>query len=232
MNAKRLSERLACVASFVKPGSVLADIGSDHAYLPCWLIQNSRIDKAVAGEVVRGPYESAKRNVAKEGLGDRITVRLADGLQAIMPEDGVDTVTIAGMGGTLIASILEAGAGRLADVNRLILQPNVHAKAIREWGAANGWRLIGEAILKEDRKLYEVLAMERGHAAYSPEEMLMGPFLMNERTEPFLEKWQGEAAEISRVLDRLSSSAQSPEASEKHRQLSETKELIERVLTD
>ncbi|REB10002.1 tRNA (adenine-N(1))-methyltransferase [Sporosarcina sp. BI001-red] len=230
MNAKNLSERLRLVASFAKQGTVLADIGSDHAYLPCWLIQEGQISRAIAGEVVKGPFESAKRNVAKEGLTDNIVVRLANGLQAILPEDGVETVTIAGMGGSLIASILENDPERLTGVKRIIVQPNIHAMAIREWAVRHSWGIVNEAILKEDHKIYEILVLERGEQSYKSEQLLMGPILLQERSDVFQEKWIGELNEISRVINVLTQSAQSEEAKVKRKQLSDTKDLIERVL--
>lgn len=230
MNAKNLSERLRLVASFAEQGTVLADIGSDHAYLPCWLIQNGQISRAIAGEVVKGPFESAKRNVAKEGLADQITVRLADGLQAIHPEDGVETITIAGMGGSLIASILNNDAKRLSGVKRIIVQPNIHAMAIREWAIHHSWKIVKETILKEDHKIYEILVLERGETSYSYDELLMGPILIQERSAVFEEKWQGELNEIDRVINVLTQSAQSDEAKAKRQKLSETKRMIERVL--
>lgn len=107
MNAQKLSKRLEAVASFVPTGAIVADIGSDHAYLPCYLIHKGIVNKAIAGEVVKGPFESAVKQVKLEGLEESITVRLADGLEAIKETDGVNTVTIAGMGGPLIVSILE-----------------------------------------------------------------------------------------------------------------------------
>lgn len=107
MNAQNLSKRLEKVASFVPKGAIVADIGSDHAYLPCYLVHKGIIQKAVAGEVVKGPYQSALKKVKEEGLENQITVRLADGLEAIESADHVDTITIAGMGGSLIVSILE-----------------------------------------------------------------------------------------------------------------------------
>ena len=162
MNAQKLSKRLETVASFVPTGAVIADIGSDHAYLPCYLVHKGIASRAIAGEVVKGPYESAVRQVRTEGLTQSITVRLADGLAAIQEEDHVNTVTIAGMGGPLIVSILEKHPASLKNVTRLILQPNIHAKVIREWAIANGWAILDEVILEEDDKIYEVLVLQRG----------------------------------------------------------------------
>lgn len=152
MNAQKLSKRLETVASFVPTGAVVADIGSDHAYLPCYLVYNGVVTRAIAGEVVKGPFDSALKQVKLEGLEDNITVRLADGLKAIEESDNVDTITIAGMGGPLIVSILEKNPHALKTVTRLILQPNIHAKVIRQWAIRNQWAILEEVILKEDEK--------------------------------------------------------------------------------
>ena len=94
------------VASFVPAGARLLDVGSDHAYLPIALLQEGKIEAAIAGEVVEGPYQSALQNVADNGLEDKIEVRLANGLAAFEPADCISCITIAGMGGRLIADIL------------------------------------------------------------------------------------------------------------------------------
>ncbi len=208
MNTVRLSTRLATVASFVEVGAVVADIGSDHAYLPCYLIHNGTVQKAIAGEVVKGPFDSAVRNVRREGLSSTVTVRLANGLFAIEEGDAVDTVTIAGMGGPLIATILESGKDRLQGVKRIITQPNIYAKAIREWAVANDWTIHNEAILKEDGKIYEIIVLERGTATYDELELLVGPFLLQSRSAVFLEKWERELTEWQRVLGSLEQAEQ------------------------
>ncbi|MET1013626.1 MAG: tRNA (adenine(22)-N(1))-methyltransferase TrmK [Paenisporosarcina sp.] len=203
MNAQRLSERLSRVANYIPSASIVADIGSDHAYLPCFLIHNNLASKAIAGEVAKGPYESALTHVKEEGLDHAITVRFANGLKAIEEEDFVDTVTIAGMGGPLIASILNSDLDRLTSVKRLILQPNIHAKAIREWAITNGWKLIAEDILKEDDKIYEILVLEKGDMFLTSAELLLGPFLMKTKNDVFLSKWQKESAEWTRILEAI-----------------------------
>ena len=133
MNEIKLSKRLKAVADYVDNGARLADIGSDHAYLPTYLMQKLVIDFAVAGEVVKGPFEIAKNHVAEADLSDRIVVRLANGLGAIENTDKIDTIVIAGMGGILISEILEAGKEKLGHVKRLILQPNNHEESLRQW---------------------------------------------------------------------------------------------------
>ncbi|MBT2569079.1 tRNA (adenine(22)-N(1))-methyltransferase TrmK [Planococcus sp. ISL-110] len=232
MNAQQLSHRLTKVAHHVPQGAVVADIGSDHAYLPCYLVLTGTIDKAVAGEVVKGPYESAQKQVQQEGLTGQIDVRLASGLDAIHPEDGITAVTIAGMGGPLICSILEQGKERLAGVERLILQPNVHAKSIREWAVANGWTIAEEEILKENEKIYEILVLEKAPSAvlWTPQQLLMGPELLKEKTAIFHEKWTRESDQWKKIVASMEATTQTVEIMEKKQELIEKIKLVEEVL--
>lgn len=230
MNTERLSNRLAAVASFVETGSVVADIGSDHAYLPCFLIRTGKVSRAIAGEVAKGPFDSAVRNVRREGLSESVTVRWADGLFAIEAQDGVDTITIAGMGGPLIAAILEKGQEHLQHVKRIIAQPNIHAKAVREWAVANGWKIIDEHILKEDSKIYEIVVLEKGVARYDELELTVGPFLLASKTDVFQEKWEREVSEWERVLHSLEKAEETDAIHMKKEQLKKQIELVGKVL--
>ncbi|MGN4124473.1 tRNA (adenine(22)-N(1))-methyltransferase [Lysinibacillus sphaericus] len=230
MNAQKLSKRLETVAKFVPTGAVVADIGSDHAYLPCYLIHKGIASYAVAGEVVKGPFESAVGQVQKEGLTDKITVRLADGLAAVEGTDHVDTVTIAGMGGPLIVSILEKHPQSLQGVTRLILQPNIHAKVIREWALANNWAILDEEILEEDDKIYEILVLQRGPMELTAAEILYGPKLMLRKAPAFIKKWTREKENWQRVLRSIEGAEQTPEIEGKRAELIAQLKLVEGVL--
>jgi tRNA (adenine22-N1)-methyltransferase len=230
LNTERLSNRLAAVASFVEKGATIADIGSDHAYLPCFLVSTSQVKRAIAGEVAKGPFDSAVRNVRREGLQEAVTVRLANGLFAIEEQDEVDTVTIAGMGGPLITSILEDGKKHLQGVNRIIAQPNIYAKVIREWAVSNGWKIIDEHILKEDGKIYEIIVLEKGIAHYDELELTVGPFLIAGKSDVFLEKWERESAEWKRVLQSLENADETDAIQLKKKQLITQIELVGKVL--
>lgn len=219
MNAQKLSLRLAKVASYVPTGAVVADIGSDHAYLPCYLVHKGIASRAIAGEVVKGPYESAVRQVRTEGLQDKIEVRLADGLAAVTEHDRVDTVTICGMGGPLIVSILTKDPESLKHATRLILQPNIHAKVIREWALSNGWAILDESILKEDGKIYEVLVLQRGAMTITEAEKLLGSKLMAEKNEVFVEKWTREIDNWQRILHSIENVEQTDEIIAKREEL-------------
>ncbi len=148
------------VASLVPAGARVADIGSDHAYLPAALVLDGKIDFAIAGEVVKGPYENAVHEIKDHQLEGRVIPRLADGLAAIEPADKVDTITIAGMGGSLIASILEKDKNKLTGIKRLVLQPNVGLAAIEPADkvdtitiAGMGGSLIASILEKDKNKL-------------------------------------------------------------------------------
>ncbi|MDN4495351.1 tRNA (adenine(22)-N(1))-methyltransferase [Ureibacillus aquaedulcis] len=232
MNAQKLSKRLEAVASFVPTGAVVADIGSDHAYLPCYLVHNGIVKKAIAGEVVKGPYESALRQVKLEGLEDNITVRLADGLKAVEQRDGVDTITIAGMGGPLIVSILEQCPEVLHSVTRLILQPNIHAKVIREWAIRNHWAILDEVILKEDDKIYEILVLQRGDMELTEQETLLGKQLMVNKSDVFVEKWTKEIANWKRILSSIEKADHTTDIAKKREDVMHHINLVEEVLND
>lgn len=226
----QLSKRLQQVAEFVKENAVLADIGSDHAYLPAYLVKKGIIQRAIAGEVVKGPYESAVRNVKREDLESHITVRLANGLEAIKREDNVDTVTIAGMGGALIATILEEGKEQLEVVERIITQPNIHAEAIRQWAVTNDWGIVEERILKEDGKIYEVVVLEKGKSSYTMKELLLGPFLLKEKSVVFHEKWQREIKQWQTILQSLKDASEDVSIAEKRDALNKKITIVEEVL--
>lgn len=230
MNAQQLSKRLAKVGEFVPSQSRLADIGSDHAYLPVRLMLAKKISYAVCGEVVKGPYESALHQVTLQGLADNITVRLADGLFAIEPSDKIDTITICGMGGTLIKQILLEGKERITGEELLILQPNVGEATLRKYLVANGYTIIAEEILEENKKIYEIIVAKKLVQPMSLNEAqyLFGPLLMQEKSPVFIKKWQRELMQRQRVLQQLQNSAQNHD--EKIAELQVEMKLIEEVL--
>ena len=230
MNAKKLSERLKTVASFVDKNTKLADIGSDHAYLPCYLVHTGIISQAIAGEVVRGPFESAQKQVKSEGLENNIDVRFGNGLEVIKEEDNVETITIAGMGGPLIASILEAGKDKLKNADKLILQPNIHAKAIREWALKEDWKIVDETILEEHDKIYEILVLKKGEMELTELELLVGPILLNERSDVYKKKWINELNEWQRIIDQLDKIQETAEVQQKKEELQRKIKLVKEAL--
>ena len=198
-----ISKRLEMVASFVPQGAVILDVGSDHAYLPIELVERGQIETAIAGEVVEGPYQSAVKNVESHGLKEKIQVRLANGLAAFEEEDQVSVITIAGMGGRLIATILEEGLDKLSNIQRLILQPNNREDDLRIWLQEHGFQIVAESILEEAGKFYEILVVEAGQMKLSASDVRFGPFLSKEVSPVFVQKWQKEAAKLEFALGQI-----------------------------
>ena len=198
-----ISKRLELVASFVPQRAILLDVGSDHAYLPIDLVEKDLIERAIAGEVVEGPYQSAVKNVEAHGLKEKIQVRLANGLAAFEETDQVSVITIAGMGGRLIARILEDGLDKLANVERLILQPNNREDDLRIWLQDNGFQIVAEIILEEAGKFYEILVVEAGQMKLSASDIRFGPFLSKEISPVFVQKWQKEATKLEFALNQI-----------------------------
>ncbi|CAM3435258.1 tRNA (adenine(22)-N(1))-methyltransferase [Marinicrinis lubricantis] len=244
----QISERLKKIASFVPEGSVLADIGSDHALLPIFLAAQEQIASAIAGEVNEGPYRASCQNVRQHGLGKVIDVRLGNGL-SVVQQGEASCITIAGMGGSLICTILEEGKDKLKGVQRLVLQPNVGEEQVRIWLLKNGWYLEHETILEEDQKIYEILIARPAISAdelrlnypvtatlshqltLTKEELLLfGPYLVREHSEVFLNKWAGELRKLGRVMDNMANSA-SAESIEKRKRFEEHYKRLKEVWT-
>lgn len=199
----RLSRRLTAAASLVRPGSRLADIGTDHAYLPVSLLERDVCPFAVAADINAGPLERASRTVAESGVGDRCALLLTDGLcgvEAYAPDD----VVIAGMGGELIARIISEAPWTRSRALRLILQPMSRSEALREWLWENGYSILCERLVTDDR-LYEIFCVQwtGKRLPYTAAELLCGklvPAGTPEERRTILEK---RAAQLQRRIEGL-----------------------------
>ena len=152
-NIINISERLKCVASLVNKGARVADIGTDHAYLPIYLVQNGISNKVYACDVRKEPLRRAKLHIDEYGLSDKITTKLCDGLKGINKGD-VDTVTICGMGGKLMKNILKAGIDKLGDNTQLVLSAQSELRDFRKYLLETGIDIKSEHMLLEDGKYY------------------------------------------------------------------------------
>lgn len=152
-NIINISERLKCVAGLVNKGARVADIGTDHAYLPIYLVQNGISNKVYACDVRKEPLRRAKLHIDEYGLSDKITTQLCDGLKGINKGD-VDTVTICGMGGKLMKNILKAGIDKLGDNTQLVLSAQSELRDFRKYLLETGIYIKSEHMLLEDGKYY------------------------------------------------------------------------------
>lgn len=177
----RLDARLAAVAALVPQDCVLADIGTDHAYLPTWLLLQGKIKRAIAGDIAAGPCQAARSTVAQYGVGASAEVRQGSGL-AVLRAGEADCIAICGMGGSTVISILEADFALACSAHRLVLQPMAGAAGLRRWLVEHGWRLVAEDLVDAPPHFYELIAAERGEdARYSAAEYAVGPALLRQR---------------------------------------------------
>ena len=144
-----LSNRLETIASFVTEGYVVADIGTDHGYIPIYLTSNGNCPRAYAMDVNKEPLSRAKTHIEEENAGEVVSCILSDGLHEL-PQDDVDSIVIAGMGGDLVVRILEQDFDKLANVKELILSPQSHLERVRHFLNNHGFRILEEEFLKED----------------------------------------------------------------------------------
>ena len=163
-----LSPRLQAIANQVQKQAHVADIGTDHGYIPIYLVKNNICPYAIASDVKIGPASRAKDNVEKYGFSKQIDVRLGDGLEKVSKEE-VDTVIIAGMGGVLMCEIMTSSLTFLQCMNRLILQPMSGQEEVRKWLADNHFTIVDEDLAAEDYKIYQIIAAQPGESKIAKE---------------------------------------------------------------
>ncbi|MEW5920713.1 MAG: class I SAM-dependent methyltransferase [Bacillota bacterium] len=196
--------RLAAVASFIPEGTVVADIGTDHAYLPLYLVTQKACPRILAVEKSQKNCDRAREVVSLFNLEHKIEVRCADGLPALREEDGVAVIVIAGLGGKTICRLLMAAGNSLERYRRLVLQPMGDAPLLRRWLVARGFALTAERLAREKGHFYEIIAAERGrmHVA-DPFYYELGPALLVSR-DPLLVPWlQQKIRRCERILEGL-----------------------------
>ena len=214
MTYETLDARLACAASFVRAGAVLADVGTDHAYLPIALLSHGMISYAYAADIAEGPLATAKAHLddcakEKSGLTDRIRLVLTDGLAGL--EDvtpAVTDISVCGMGGELIARILsDADFVRNPDI-RLILQPMTMQPILRRWLGENGFWVERERLCRTaNGKLYSVICCHFTGEIYTPAQPLIGDAIVSdpENAELLAEYLQSRMETLRRVVSGRSS---------------------------
>lgn len=199
----QLSKRMELLASKVTEGHRLADIGTDHGYIPIALVQRGKIPSAIAMDVNRGPLERAQEHIRAYGLDTYIETRLSDGLHRLSSGEA-DTVLIAGMGGMLMARILEEGLFCLDTVKELILQPQSEIYLVREWLYENGFHIVEEDIIKDDGKYYPMMKAVHGSAEkLKPSESAYGIVKIQRSPEILMEYLERRLAKDREIMECL-----------------------------
>lgn len=209
---------------------VLADIGTDHAYLPVWLLHNKIISKAIACDIAEGPCGAARANIAAFGMQDCIEVRMGNGLEQIVPGEA-EVIVIAGMGAATIIDILSGAPETAGAAQRIFLQPMAGAPGLRKWLYENGYIIEDEELVKDGKFLYEIMAAQPGEAKkISETEAFIGPALLQKRhpllEEHFTRRIHGLKRELANMS--LSESAGKSDTYAKKKDLLEELEVLAR----
>ncbi len=152
----KLSKRMSAVAAMVSKGSILADIGTDHAYVPIALIQQGKIPRAIAMDINAGPLQRATEHIAMCQLEDYIETRLSDGVESLKIDEA-DSILIAGMGGELVIHILTEGEKVCRQVKELILQPQSELRKVRRFLREHNYKIVDEDMIFEEGKYYPMM---------------------------------------------------------------------------
>ncbi|MBP5091444.1 MAG: SAM-dependent methyltransferase [Bacilli bacterium] len=199
----KISARLAAAAAMVPEGAYLADVGSDHAYLPIFLMEKGIISFAQAIDNKMAPYLRMKRNVEDSGYASRIACSLSSGLDDLQPD--VDTLAICGVGGLLTCEILEKRKEKLDGIKTIILDPHRDLQAVRKRVSALGYHLVDEEMVYEGKIYYTIMKWEAGAPSkpYNLDELLFGPIIMKKRSEVFHDYLLLQEEKVNHVLNSV-----------------------------
>ncbi len=217
----KLSPRLEAIAKLPPSGGSVADVGTDHGYIPVWLAQNGHSGALFATDINNEPLSHARQTAAEYGLSDRIKFHLCDGLAALDGSE-TDTVIIAGMGGENIADIIFAAPWVKEKGCLLVLQPMSKSPYLRSWLFDNGFKVLSEQLV-EDGNVYEILTVRAGKdEPYSPAEHLIGHAPLISNSPLFGRRLNDLINKTDRIVKGLSTSTRAEDAE----RLAEVQEIL------
>ena len=233
----QLSKRLRAIADLVTPGYRLADIGTDHGYLPIWLLQNQRIPYALGLDIRPGPLEHAGINMQNAGVSDKMELRLSDGLEQLQASEA-DTVVISGMGGMLIISILQNACQKVRCMKELILSPQSDIPMVRKYLRTNGFLIVDEQVIIDSQKFYTIIKAEptqdgsctRSRGNEQTLEDQFGPVLLEKRPEAFIQMLIFQQKTNQQIIDQLESASKTDTNRDRLNELKQKQEDIRAIL--
>lgn len=225
-----LSKRLSAVAGLVTEGASVADIGTDHGYIPIYLARKCKEGKWIAMDINSGPLERAKEHIREYGLEEKIETRLSDGLSALKPGE-VHTMIAAGMGGGLVIHIMEKDLSVTAKIREFILQPQSEISKVRFYLEESGYRIVCEDMVEEDGKYYPMMKAVHGkeEKPYEEEELLYGRELLK-RKHPVLKKYLFRERQIREGILGELKKVENERARIREKELEHELKIIERAL--
>ena len=225
----KISERLATVASLIPKGAHLVDVGTDHGYVPIWLLQKQHIVSAIAMDVNKGPLARARENRDKYGFTDVMDLRLSNGLEKLKPGEG-DSVLIAGMGGPLMIRIIEEGRKNASSIQTWVLQPQSEIPSVRRYLHEHDFKIIEEIMLKDDGKYYMAMKAVPGQEeSWSELEYLFGKTLLLNQHPVLKEFIEKEMRLYENIVQQLIRSEQ--KESERYREVVQYLNNLKQAIT-
>lgn len=226
----KLSKRLQLLADLIneyKQGDVLADIGCDHAYLSCYLIEHNIVSQVYACDVARGPYESSISTIQQHHLENHIQALLGDGIDPILDKE-VDMIAIAGMGSYLITEILEKNFSYLNKIKTLFLQPNANTDHLRKYLFEHHFMIIDEKLVKDGHHIYDMMVVQKMKEpiTYDEYDIEFGPIQRQHFTSLFKEKWCKQKKVYQNIIKDLE------KTHPRYKELKHKIEMIEVILNE
>jgi tRNA (adenine22-N1)-methyltransferase len=199
----KLTPRLQAIADSINQYEILADIGTDHAYLPIYLMLNGKITKAIATDINKGPIDIAQERIRKYKLEDKIETRQGSGLTVLEPYE-TDVIVIAGMGGMLIADIIEQSKDVAVAAKVLVMQPMLDSGKLRTYLVQNGFEIFEEELAKEDKKVYEIIwARYTGKSVEVTSMMDIGPIIIEKKHLLANDLIDKKIEELNSIIEKL-----------------------------
>jgi len=224
-----LSRRLETLASYIERTDILGDIGTDHGFIPIYLVENNVTSQIIASDLNEGPLENAKEELSQKGLLDSVDLRLGGGLEPYKPGE-INTALIAGMGGTLIKNILNDGKEHLPYLKKLILQPMHGVVELRRFLLNNGYKIVDEDLIYENNIYYEIIVAKRGKSqAYEHIDLEFGFHMLKKDTDISKAYLQLKTDKLQEIVDNIARHGSSA-SQEKVKELRDTIEAYKEVI--
>ena len=195
-----LSKRLEAIANMIDQDDIVLDIGTDHGYLPIYLVSNQIIKLAIACDIKDSPLKMASKNVEKANLKDKIKLVLSDGLESITSY--FNTIVIAGVGPRTIINILTNGEAKIKG-KTLILQSNVSSNLVRAWLSSNSFKIIDEALVFEDNNYYEIIKAVNGKQLLTNSDLYLGPVIKKLKNEIVFDYFNQMHDKYTRLIKKI-----------------------------
>lgn len=230
----QLSQRLRAVADLAGNAEILADVGTDHGYIPVFLLNDGKIQRAIAMDINQGPLQRARVHIQQYDMEDRIETRLSDGLSELEPGEA-DTIVIAGMGGALMMRILSQGEETAHAAKQLVLQPQSEIFAFRCFLTTHGYEIKAENMVYEEGKFYSMMLVEHiktpaENWEFTQIELKYGPLLIRQRhpvLKQYLQYQQKQKEHILACLEKNAKRDVSQRKMQIRKELTELKQLLE-----